>query len=57
MIRVFAIPALIAVLTMAGLMSALLVEEIGPPLSWLALSMQLLVLGWYGGRFFVMRRR
>ena len=53
--RVFAVPALVAVLTVAGLLSALLVERIGPPISWLALTVPLLVLARYVGRF-AMRR-
>ena len=54
--RVFAVPAAIAVLTAAGLMSALLVEGIGPAISWVTLMVPLLILARYVGRF-AMRRR
>lgn len=57
MTRVFAVPTVIAILTVAGLASALLVEGIGPPLSWLALTAPLVILAWCVGRFAVMRRR
>ncbi|WP_375409306.1 hypothetical protein [uncultured Methylobacterium sp.] len=56
MTRVFAVPALIAVLTVAGLLSALLVEEIGQPVSWLALTVPLLILAWCVCRFAMKRR-
>lgn len=48
---VFAIPAAIAVLTVLGLLSALLLEGVGPPISWLALGVPLGVLAWFLGRF------
>lgn len=55
--RVFAVPVVIAVLTVAGLLSALLVEEIGQPVSWLALSVPLVILAWHLGQYMVMRGR
>ncbi|WP_200944178.1 hypothetical protein [Methylobacterium sp. Leaf399] len=54
--RVFAIPALVALLTVAGLLSALLFEEAGPPISWLALGVPLLLLAWHLLRFARRRR-
>lgn len=57
MTRVFAFPALIAGLTVGGLLSALLVEGFGQPVSWLALSVPLVILAWYLGRYVLMRGR
>ena len=49
--RVFAIPAAVAVLTVLGLLSALLLEGVGQPISWVALGVPLGLLAWHLGRF------
>jgi hypothetical protein len=44
---IFAAPALLGVLTAAGLMSALLGDDIWDALSWLMLAAPIAVVAWY----------
>jgi hypothetical protein len=49
---IFLIPAIIAVVSCAGLVSALVGDDVWDVLSWLTLSVPVVVCGWY-----VFRRR
>jgi hypothetical protein len=48
--RVYGIPALLAILTMFGLLAALLGQGSWHGLSWLALSIPIVLAGWYATR-------
>jgi hypothetical protein len=48
--RVYAIPALLAVLTMFGLLAALLGQGRWHSLSWLALGIPIVMAAWYATR-------
>jgi hypothetical protein len=50
---IFLVPAILAVLTCVGLVSALLGDELWDGLSWLALSVPIAVVAWYA----LVRRR
>jgi hypothetical protein len=47
LLRVFAIPILLGVLSIVGLLSALLGDDAWDILSWLALGVPCVVIGWY----------
>ncbi|ACA15950.1 hypothetical protein M446_1434 [Methylobacterium sp. 4-46] len=47
---VFRIPLLVGGASAAGLLGALLIEEIGPVLAWLGLSLPLVLILWHGAR-------
>lgn len=48
--RVFGAPAAIALLSVAGLLSALIGDDIFDVASWLALGLPVALMGWYAGR-------
>lgn len=48
--QIFGVPILLAIVTAAGLLSALLGDGVWNALSWLALGIPLLVIAWYAGR-------
>jgi hypothetical protein len=48
--RVYGIPALLAILTMFGLLAALLGQGSWHGLSWLALSIPIVLAAWYATR-------
>jgi hypothetical protein len=48
--QIFGVPIVLAILTAAGLLSALLGDGVWNALSWLALGILLVVIAWYAGR-------